>query len=296
MEINFIEEVDKALVTLGVERLVRTLPMGSVWCIACGDKVVYTWFQAHYKVTKKIRETPKVYLDIYVCKEFGGNNYHLTNLDKKLSDRNYWLRKEIKEKKAALDEYRIQADDRIRNHKIGYRRQNLVVVYGRHGIITHYSKDLRRKILQALVFPLQGLRKPRTHRLRRRWQPAKRTPRRDTARRDLPRGETMTKMLAWPNGRKIWGIPEDIPRSGKAVLRRRNRSREAEAVRREVSREIELTCPEIGCHPRFHDRVWDMNDEYTAPSNEVWRALVENDEGLRFIDFDGRYAVGEDGG
>jgi hypothetical protein len=54
---------------------------------------------------------------------------------------------------------------------------------------------------------------------------------------------------------------------------------------------VELTCVEPGCHPRFHDHNWDMNDEYQAPSDAVWRALVENDEGLRFVDFTGSYRV-----
>lgn len=80
----------------------------------------------------------------------------------------------------------------------------------------------------------------------------------------------------------------ELKRRRQAALRRRNRAREAEAVRREVDA-VELTCPEPGCHPRFHDRSWSMNDEYQAPSDAVWRALAEDDEGLRFVDFDGTY-------
>lgn len=104
------------------------------------------------------------------------------------------------------------------------------------------------------------------------------------------------KMLSWPNGKRKIGFRvylellnvAELKRGRQAALRRRNRAREAETVRREVAA-VELTCVEPGCHPRFHDRTWDMNDEYQAPSDAVWRALVENDEGLKFVDFDGTY-------
>lgn len=66
------------------------------------------------------------------------------------------------------------------------------------------------------------------------------------------------------------------------------RTRATDVVRREL-RDVELKCVEPGCHPRFHDRGYDMNDEYQAPSHAVWKALAENDEGLRFIDFAGAY-------
>lgn len=36
---------------------------------------------------------------------------------------------------------------------------------------------------------------------------------------------------------------------------------------------------------------WAHNDE-NCPSNEVWRAEVENEQGLRFVDFNGKYTVG----
>lgn len=80
----------------------------------------------------------------------------------------------------------------------------------------------------------------------------------------------------------------DLKRGRQAALRRRNRAREAEAVRREVA-QVELTCVEIGCHPRYHDSYWDMNDDHAAPSAEVWRALVENEHALGSFDFDGTY-------
>lgn len=70
--------------------------------------------------------------------------------------------------------------------------------------------------------------------------------------------------------------------------RRRNRAREVETVRREVNA-VELTCEEPGCHPRYHDSYWDMNDDHAAPTAEVWRALVENEQGLRFVNFTGSY-------
>lgn len=80
----------------------------------------------------------------------------------------------------------------------------------------------------------------------------------------------------------------ELKRRSQASLRRRQRAREAAQVRREIDA-VELTCVELGCRPEFHDRTWSMNDEYQAPSDAVWRALAENDEGLRFVDFDGAY-------
>ena len=103
-------------------------------------------------------------------------------------------------------------------------------------------------------------------------------------------------MLSWPNGKRKIGFRvylgllnvAELKRGRQATLRRRNRAREADALQREVA-QVELTCVEPGCHPRYHDNYWDMNDDHAAPSAEVWRALVENDEGLRFVDFDGAY-------
>lgn len=80
----------------------------------------------------------------------------------------------------------------------------------------------------------------------------------------------------------------ELKRRHQAALRRRNRARETERVRREVD-VVELTCVEPGCHPRYHDNYWSMNDDHAAPTTAIWRALVENDEGLRFVDFDGAY-------
>jgi hypothetical protein len=235
--------------------------------------------------------TEKRYMESYLCQEQEGENYHLTDLDKRQKKlENTWLRREIEQKKERIRQRwelcRLRGSDKSSDHQTRLGRQNLVVVDGRIGA-GDYPKALRRKILRALVFPVQGLRKPQTHRVRRHYKPPRRTPRRDTARRDYPRGETMTKMLAWPNGRKIWGIPEDVPRTrgGRATLKRRNRAREAETVRREIGREIAAERAQTWAERRR----WDMNDEYQAPSIVVWRALSENDEGLRFVDFDGSY-------
>lgn len=106
------------------------------------------------------------------------------------------------------------------------------------------------------------------------------------------------KMLAWPNTKRSSRVylgllyVQQLKRGRQAALRRRNRAREDDALRRELARDDELLpCPEPGCHPRHHDARWDMNDEYQAPSDAVWRALVENDDGLRFVDFNGTYTV-----
>ena len=108
------------------------------------------------------------------------------------------------------------------------------------------------------------------------------------------------KMLAWPNGkhvgfnRRLMGYYTlgELKRGRSDALRRRNRAREVEAVRIEIERET------VRVYHRTHQEIWqdgrpfDMNDEYTAPSNAVWNALAENDDGLRFIDFEGEYSVG----
>lgn len=103
-------------------------------------------------------------------------------------------------------------------------------------------------------------------------------------------------MLAWPNTKRLSRVylglihASETKRRRQAPLRRRNRAREAEELRREVDA-VELTCEEPGCHPRYHDHYWDMNDDSQAPTAEVWRALIENDEGLRFVDFEGTYRI-----
>lgn len=98
------------------------------------------------------------------------------------------------------------------------------------------------------------------------------------------------KLLAWTRDSSwCWADLHPRHRDG-AELRRRNRAREAAVVRREVD-QLELTCIEPGCHPRFHDSYWDMNDDSRAPTTAVWRALIENEEGLRFINFRGTYTV-----
>lgn len=81
----------------------------------------------------------------------------------------------------------------------------------------------------------------------------------------------------------------ELKRGRQAALRRRNRAREADRLQRKLAQELELTCPEAGCCPSHHDKTWSMNDEYQAPSDAVRRALAEDDEGLRFVDFDGAY-------
>lgn len=64
------------------------------------------------------------------------------------------------------------------------------------------------------------------------------------------------------------------------VVRRRNRAREADTMARECRSEIAAPPP------------WDFGDDNAERSNEVWRADVENDMGLAYVDFDGTYTVG----
>lgn len=75
------------------------------------------------------------------------------------------------------------------------------------------------------------------------------------------------------------------------AVRRRNRARHQVIAADEV-----FDATAVPHFEDFHDqfaasRLYDMNDEYSCPSVQVWRALVENDEGLRFVDFDGTYTV-----
>lgn len=254
MEGNFTEEVSEALNTESVERLVRLLPFGSVRCIPCGGKVTYTWLQAYYMTIRKVRATPRVYLDIYVCREVGGENYHLTDIDKRLHTKNFWIRREIAEKKRDLDQFwqniRIQGSHGNRDDKAASRAKNLVVVDGRSTV--PYSKDLRLRIIKALVFPLSGLRKPKAKLLRRKYKPQRRYAPSYVARGDVPRGEPMTKMLSWANADKFHVDSEHPgcrPRGDGAEFRRRNRAREAVAVRKIVDQEMKgIECRKWNTH------------------------------------------------
>jgi hypothetical protein len=231
VEINFIEEVAKALDTLSVERLVLTTPLGSVRCKEC-DKKTYTYAQARFVVLRMHRKE-QVYTEEYVCPALKGSLYHVSNIDKQITMAKAmyeWVVQSLERYKRFLDTIAVRAV------RLG-ERPNLVVMGGRKGT-AGYSKALRLQIIRALAFPLQGLRKPRTHRIRRGFRPGRRLPRRDSARFGLPRGEIMTKMLAWPNS-KIYSPKDSAFRDGAddKLLRRRNRAREAESVRRDVSRE-----------------------------------------------------------
>lgn len=292
MDFNFIEEVSKALDTLSVERLVRESPMGSVRCRKC-SKILYTAVQARYVIIKMFHNEQK-YMDMYICPEQEGENYHISNIGKRLDKlENKWLRRGLEQKKADLDQLGTTSGvldgngDRVNTHVVG--AQNLVIVDGRSAV--PYAKALRLKIRKALVVSLQGLRKPRIHLVRRSYKPFRRTPRRDTARRDYPRGETITKMLSWANAEKFHvGRADGLynrPKGPGAPFRRRNRAREVEAVRREIEREGDAHA----VYSWRESRSFNMNDEYSAPSHAVWKALAEDDEGYRFIEFDGKYTV-----
>lgn len=290
MEPNFIEEVAKALDVLSVERLVRASLPGKVRCREC-NKLLFTAIQARYTIIRAVEKND--HFEAYLCPVHEGRLYHLSSLDKqsvKMAG-NPWLRRKIEQEKARLDEFRLRKNDPSAACQDALGKENLVVVDGRTSSVVPYTKALRRKIVRALVVPLQGMRKPRTHRFRKRRKPFRPTPRRDTARGDLPRGETMTKMLSWANGEKFHVDPHHScrPRGGGVEFRRRNRAREAEAVRKLIDSEGTPSHVFDWQEMRYEQRHFDMNDEYTAPSNEVWRALAENDEGLRFVDFEGKY-------
>lgn len=279
MEPNFIEEVAKALDVLSVERLVRDSLPGKVRCREC-DKWLFTAIQARYTIIRAV-DMQSDHFESYECPIFEGL-YHLSSLDKQLVKQagNPWLRRKIEQERAKLDAIQTRKCDASTTHKEFLGKENLVVVDGRTSSVVPYSKALRRKIVRALVIPLQGMRKPRTHRFRRRRKPFRPTPRRDTARGDLPRGETVTKMLSWANSHKFHVDNEHRscrPRGGGAEFRRRNRAREAEAVRRHVEQEGDPITLWYWRNEDFED-VW-ATDRHST-----------NDAALGTIDFqDGRY-------
>jgi hypothetical protein len=278
MEINFIEEVSKALDVLSVERLVRTSPLGSVRCGPC-DKKSYTYAQARF-VVLRMRIKEQAYTEEYKCPEQDGGIYHVTNIDKQLEKARLRFPWEV----TRLERYKRYLDHAAGGSNKSRRSQNLVVVDGRGA--GNYPKALRLQITKALVVPLQGLRKPRAKLLRRRFKPARRTPQRDTARRDLPRGEIVTKMLSWANGkhvgfnRRLIGYLQiqETKRGRGVVMRRRNRARETEAVRREIGREgtAHAVCV---WRENVYENIWETDRTST------------NDAALGTVDFDGKYTT-----
>lgn len=239
MEINFIEEAAKALDALSVERLVRSSAPGAVRCRPC-DKRLYTYTQARFVVIR-MRMNEETYTEEYPCAEQEGELFHITNIDKHLEKARVKYPWEVKR----LERSKKYLDGLTSRSFVAGASRNLVVVDGRTGDNT-YPKALRLKIRRALVVPVQGLRKPRPHLVRRGLRPFRSTPRRDTARFDLPRGETMTKMLSWANGkhvgfnRRLIGYLQlqELKRGRSHAMRRRNRAREAEAVRQEIRAEV----------------------------------------------------------
>lgn len=239
MEINFIEEAAKALDTLSVERLVHTSDLGAVRCGPCGKRL-YTYTQARF-VVLRIRNNESGYTQQYSCPVQDGELYHITNTDKQLDKAKVRYPREVRQ----LESYKSYLDGLTSRSFTAGAARNLVAVAGRTSSGS-YPKALRLQIIRALVFPLQGLRKP-GRRLRRRYKPRKCAPRRDNARVDLPRGETVTKMLSWANGKRVgfnrrligYLKIQDLKRGRGEVMRRRNRSREAEAVRREIMLELQ---------------------------------------------------------
>lgn len=245
MELNFIEEVAKALDVFSVERLVRSSPLSAVKCKKC-KKILYTRVQARFVILRILMEE-NAYMGAYECPEQEGQLYHVTNLDKRLSKETYWMyRREIEQKKQDLDELRkICRDNQSNGHRdntvLRVQQRNLVVVDGRS--IVPYPKALRLQIQRALIHPVQGLRKPRPHpyRRRRKSRPRYRVETSDQARKALPRGELMTKMMSWANADKFHTDREHRrccrPKVDGDKFRRRCRAREDEAVRKLIESE-----------------------------------------------------------
>lgn len=89
----------------------------------------------------------------------------------------------------------------------------------------------------------------------------------------------MARMLGNIIGRTCFPYDDFYPRSWKQELVRLQRSRERNALEHEWFEEMRAVEP------------WDFGDDNAPRSHEVWRADVENDAGMRFVEFDGTYTV-----
>lgn len=133
-----------------------------------------------------------------------------------------------------LAESKVQRENRRLEERQALRELNRKLAVFLHSM----SRDAR-------LYGYGGGATVRTQRFRRRkrdwfrWHYRGKNP---VPRRDLPRGETVTKMLAWPNGlrvgynRRFLNLIHqgELARRKSDLLRRRNRAREKEALRREL--------------------------------------------------------------
>lgn len=255
------------------------MALGRYTCAGCGKRDWQTRFAARAEVLRVLYEEDE-FLDEYRCPRGGG--WHVTSLIKKLrkfsADHHYpgldagpkiELLRELQERGKPAVEPR-------KDHDLAARR-----------------KSDRRK-LDHLAAELRSVPRKRCARRDVRSRSFQRSQRyrwpRDTTRAGLPRGELMTRMLAWPNA-KLWGIePSDVPRSWVPALRRRNRRRENEAVRRDILNELGFT---RGRHANvvIFDEVCDYwqhceyhPDARSQLSTQMWRVEAEEDDGMRFVD------------
>lgn len=74
-------------------------------------------------------------------------------------------------------------------------------------------------------------------------------------------------------------------------VRRRNRARHAEIAAKEIFDATSVPHHETWGDRWRESRPFDMNDDNNCPSNEVWRILVEDQEGYRDVDFTGVYTT-----
>lgn len=88
----------------------------------------------------------------------------------------------------------------------------------------------------------------------------------------------MAKMLGRIGWRRC--THDDCPYSWHQAFKQRQRARERVQLKRELFVDMRAVDP------------WDFGDDNALRSNEVWRADVENDAGLRLVEFDGTYTVG----
>jgi hypothetical protein len=232
---------------------------------SCG-KVIHGSEVAARLVAAKQVTRQGVYLDVYWCRTDPLGGWHVTNIEKRLESH-------------GNDEHLVREHDRLSAIKGVAQAAN--------------QKETKLKKLaeseRALVLALRKLPSSRPSAetvKRRRKQPVRRKRRYrqlgDETRCDYPRGETAAGML----GR--WTGKNDLAPGEARQIRRRNRAREDEAVRKQVADDLKT--------PTWREqRDFQLNDEYRPMDTQTWRALGENDEGLRFVDFDGSYTIEGEG-
>lgn len=210
------------------------------WCGSCGKICYPTWVAARNQVLRRVGY--RVYLTTYRCPTDRAG-FHTANIEKRIAK---LLTKPSPSAHAELEELNREKNRLTEPRRYAYDRRPHWVKPITIDVGCERQKALNQKIHQSrlvlhsvrlLVHSLSGLpRHPaKLHRRRVAKPRAERLERRE-ARVGLPRGATVTKMLAWANGCS-YDARDLHPRHRGDDLRRRNRKREKAAVARELHRE-----------------------------------------------------------